>query len=95
MVKRKRNAIGRFISSASTHIGSASGLIHENFYQKIITLFMTLLFAFIISPWLTLAVKSKKMKNFIFSLLQIYSKHFISEDKFNEGFCNTKKMIFK
>ena len=91
MGKRKRNAIGQFISSASAHIGSTSGLIQENFFQKIITLFMVLLFAFIVSPWLTLAVKSKKMKNFVFSLLQFYSKHFISEDEFNEGFCNTKK----
>ena len=91
MGKRKRNAIGQFISSASAHIGSTGGIIQENFIQKIIALFMALLFAFIISPWLTLALKSKKMKNFVFSLLQFYSKHFISEDEFNEGFCNTKK----
>ena len=91
MVKRKRNAIGQFISSASTHIGSTSGLIQENFFQKIITLFMALLFAFIISPWLSLAVKSKKMKNFVFSILQFYSKHFINEDEFNKGFLQYKK----
>ena len=46
---------------------------------------MTLLFALIISPWLTLSAKLKKVK-FIFLLLQFYSKHFISEDELNEGF---------
>ena len=69
MVKRKRNTNGQFISSASTHIGSKSGLIQEDFFQKIITVFMTLLYSLIISLWITLAVKSKKMKNFVFSLL--------------------------
>ena len=91
MVKRKRNSIGKFIYSSSAHIGPKGGLPQENILQKIITVFMALLFAFIISPWLTLAIKSKKMKNFVFSLLQFYSKHFISEDELNEGLCNTKK----
>ena len=91
MVKRKRNTNGQFISSASTYICSKRGLIQEDFFQKIITVFMVLLFALIISPWITLAVKSKKMKNFVFSLLQFFSSHFISEDELNEGFCRTKK----
>ena len=70
MEKRKRNTIGQFISSASSHIGPKGGLIQENFLRRVITVFMALLFALIISPWITLAVKSKKMKNFVFSILQ-------------------------
>ena len=62
MVKRKKNAIGQFITSASAHIGSTRGLSQENLFQKIITVFMALLFVFIISPWLILAIKSKKRK---------------------------------
>ena len=90
MVKRKRNTIGQFISSASAHIGPKGGLPQENILQKIITVFMALLFAFIISPWLTLAVKSKKMKKFCFFTFAI-CKHFINEVELNEEFCNTKK----
>ena len=45
MVKRKRNTIGQFISSASSHIGPKGGLIQENFLQRVITVFMALLFA--------------------------------------------------
>ena len=45
MEKRKRNTIGHFISSASSHIGSKGGLIQENFLQRVITVFMALLFA--------------------------------------------------
>ena len=44
MVKRKRNTIGQFISSASSHIGPKGGLIQENFLQRVITGFMALLF---------------------------------------------------
>ena len=91
MVKSKRNTIEQFISSASAHICPKGGSPQENIFQKIITVFMALLFAFIISPWLNLAVKSKKMKNFVFALFQFYSKHFISEDELNECLCSTKK----
>ena len=91
MVKRKRNRVGQFISSASTYIGPKAGFLEENYFQKVITVFMALFFVLVVSPWLTLAIKSKKLKDFFYALFQFYSKHFISEDELNGGFCSSKK----
>ena len=87
MVKRKRNTIGQFVSSSSMSIGSKNGLLQENLMQKAKTIFMVLIFILMASPWLTLAIKSKQIKIWIYSVFQFCTRHFISEDEIKERFC--------
>ena len=84
MVKRKRNSIGQFIPSGSTDKKTA--LVNENFQQKLMNIFMVLLFLLMVSPCLTLAIKSKTLQIWINSIFYFYEKHFIGEDEIN-GTC--------
>ena len=91
MVKRRRNNIGQFISSTSTSSGSKAKFFQENLLQKAKSIFMVLFFLFMASPWLTLAIKSKQIRIWIYSLLQFYSKHFINGEEVMNGFCTPTK----
>ena len=51
MVKRKRNRVGQFISSASTYIDPKAGFLEENYFQKVITVFMALFFVLVDSDY--------------------------------------------
>ena len=85
MVKRKRNSIGQFIPSGC--VDKMTVFANENLQQKLVTIFMVLLFLVMASPWITLAIKSKTLKIWINSIFYFYEKHFIGEDEIN-GACN-------
>ena len=89
MVKRRRNNIGQFISSASIYTGQKEMLFHKTWFQKSITFFMALLFIFIASPWITLAIKSKNLQFWIYALLKFYRRHFVSDDEYSSGYCTS------
>ena len=59
MVKRKRNSIGQFIPSGC--VDKMTVFANENLQQKLVTIFMVLLFLVMASPWITLAIKSKTL----------------------------------
>ena len=84
MVKRKRNSIGQFIASGC--VDKKTVFANENLQQKIMNIFMVLLFLLMVSPWLTLAIKSKTLQIWINSIFYFYEKHFIVEDEIN-GTC--------
>ena len=63
-----------------------NGLFQENFMQKTKTIFMVLFFILMASLWITLAIKSKQIKIWIYSLFQFYTRHFISEDEINDKY---------
>ena len=84
MVKRKRNSIGQFIASGC--VDKKTVFANENLQQKIMNIFMVLLFLLMVSPWLTLAIKSKTLQIWINSFFYFYEKHFIGEDEIN-GTC--------
>ena len=75
MVKRKRNSIGQFIASGC--VDKKTVFANENLKQKVMNIFMVLLFLLMVSPWLTLAIKSKTLQNWINSIFYFYEKHFI------------------
>ena len=60
MAKRRRNNIGQFIPSISVDHKGAFFTI--NFWQRIIAIIMALFFFLLLSPWITLAIKSKQLK---------------------------------
>ena len=84
MVKRKRNSIGQFITSGC--VDKKTVFANENLKQKVMNIFMVLLFLLMVSPWLTLAIKSKILQIWINSIFYFYEKHFIGEDAIN-GTC--------
>ena len=81
MAKRKRNSLGQFIPSA--YMAQKERFLQMDFLQRIIAIFMVLLFLFMASPWLTLALKSKTLKMWIHSISKFYGEHFIGEDEIN------------
>ena len=83
MAKRKRNSIGQFISS--TYMGKDLELAQTDFQKKFITIFMVIFILFMASPWLTLAIKSKTIQMWIFSIFQFYRDHFIGEEEIGEA----------
>ena len=94
MAKRKRNSIGQFTSNDSGFTGSKFVKSSNNYLAKISALFMTIFFLFMVSPWLTLVLKSKKLKLFLYSLLRFYSDHFINDEEIlNSSKCKNQNDI--
>ena len=87
MVKRKRNSIGQFITNKNLFEGIKSGNISSFIMNKISAIFMVIFFLLLVSPWLTLIIKSKQLKIFLYSLLNFYSEHFINDDEINGSKC--------
>ena len=79
MAKRKRNSIGQFIST--THMGQKALLLPTDFQHKFVSIFMAIFILFMASPWLTLAIKSKAIQMWIYSIFQFYRDHFIGEEE--------------
>ena len=83
MAKRRRNNIGQFIPSIS--VDQKAAFFTINFWQRIIAIIMALFFFLLLSPWITLAIKSKQLKYWVYSLLKFFADHFISEDELENG----------
>ena len=83
MAKRRRNNIGQFIPSIS--VDQKAVFFNINFWQRIIAIIMALFFFLLLSPWITLAIKSKQLKYWVYSLLKLFADHFISEDELENG----------
>ena len=83
MAKRKRNSIGQFISS--TYMVEKAIITRIDFRQTFTIIFMAVFFIFMVSPWLTLAIKSKTIKVWLYSIFRFYGEHFIGEVEINGG----------
>jgi len=83
MVKRKRNSISQFISSG--YIDKKELFANQNIYQKLVSIFVVLFFLLMVSPWITLAIKSKTLQIWINSIFFFYEKHFIGENGINSS----------
>ena len=83
MVKRIRNKIGQFISGnslAKNSMLSSEAIIHNAF-----SIFMALVLFFLVCPWLTIIIKSKTIKSWIFSIISFCGNHFVGIDEYNEA----------
>ena len=81
MVKRIRNKIGQFISGNSlAKTLSSEAIIHNAF-----SIFMALVLFFLVCPWLTIIIKSKTIKSWIFSIISFCDNHFVGIDEYNEA----------
>ena len=83
MAKRKRNSIGQFISSG--YIDKKEIFANQSIHQKLVSIFVVLFFLLMVSPWITLAIKSKTLQIWINSIFYFYEKHFIGEDEINRS----------
>ena len=93
MANRKRNSVGQFISSFKGSFGSNCEGSMNFIKNNISSPFIITLIIFMVSPWITLLIKSKKFQAFIFSLLKFYREHFISDEEFNNGKCGKTEDI--
>ena len=84
MAKIRRNNIGQCIYLLFLWFKKLHFFL-SNFCQRIIAISMALFFFLLLSPWITLAIKSKKFQYWIYSLLKFYSQHFINEDELENG----------
>ena len=91
MVKRIRNKIGQFISGNS--LAKNSMLSSEAIIHNALSIFMALVLFFFVCPWLTIIIKSKTIKNWIFSIISFCDNHFLGIDEYNgaNGACKDKK----
>ena len=81
MVKRIRNKNGQFISGTS--LAKNSMLSSEAIIHNAFSIFMALVLFVLICPWLTIIIKSKKIKSWIFSIIRFGDNHFLGIDEFN------------
>ncbi len=88
MAKRKRNDMGQFVSNFSMDNDPKS--LQEELWKKTIQIFMVIFLLFMVSPWVTIALKSKSLKFWINSIVQFYSKHFVGDDEINDGYACSK-----
>ena len=83
MVKRIRNKFGQFISGnlmAKNSALSSEAIIHNAF-----SIFMALVLFFLVCPWVTIIIKSKTIKSWIFSIISFCDNHFVGIDEYNEA----------
>ena len=66
MAKRKRNSFGQFISSFKGSFGSNNEGSNNFIKNNISSLFMIALIIFMVSPWINLLIKSKKLQALFF-----------------------------
>ena len=84
MVKRKKNSIGLFIWSI--YMGEKAIITRIDFRQTFTIIFMAIFFIFMASPWLTLAIKSKAIKMWFYSIYRFCGDHFIGDDEINGAY---------
>lgn len=78
MPKRIRNELGRFATKCGDF--QPFNLINALAKKTTTILFITFLFA-IISPWIVLIIKSKRIRALINAILQFYDSHFLGIDE--------------
>ena len=91
MAKRERNKMGQFISLAS--MAKNSGLPFEIIFHKAFTIFMVIFLFVMDFPWITLAIKSKTIKRWVYCLIDFCNSHFVGIDESrdsNDAYATTK-----
>ena len=83
MVKRERNKIGQFISISS--MAKNSGLPFGTIFHKAFIILFGMLLTFMACPWITLAIKSKTIKKWVYCLIDFCNSHFVGIDEFNDS----------
>ena len=74
--------IGQFFCSDKKFKCSKGCFLGDNTKKKSITIIMVFLFIILASPWITLMIKSRNLKDIIFGLEKFFNKHFINNDEF-------------
>ena len=91
MAKRERNKMGQFISLTS--MAKNSGLPFEIIFHKAFTIFMVIFLFVMACPWITLAIKSKIIKKWVYCLIDFCNSHFVGIDESrdsNDAYATTK-----
>ena len=82
MVKRARNKIGQFISISST--AKNQNLPFEKIFHRVLNILVAIFLLLLVCPWITLAIKSKMVKDWVYALINFCNSHFVGIDEFNE-----------
>ena len=83
MVKRARNKIGQFISISS--MAKNQHLPFIKIFHKVLNVLMAIFLLFLVCPWITLAIKSKMLKEWTYTLINFCNSHFVGIDEFNDS----------
>ena len=83
MVKRERNKIGQFVSVTS--MAKNTGVPFEIIFHKAFIIFMVIFLFAMACPWITLAIKSKTIKIWVFCLIDFCNSHFVGIDESRES----------
>ena len=91
MVKRARNKIGQFISISS--MAKNPNLSCEKIFRKALSIFVAIFLLLLVFPWITLAIKSKMIKGWVYALINFCNSHFVGIDEINKanGACAARK----
>ena len=73
MVKRARNKIGQFISISS--MAKNQHLPFIKIFHKVLNVLMAIFLLFLVCPWITLAIKSKILKEWANALINACNSH--------------------
>ena len=81
MTKRTRNKLGQFASF--TLMDPKPEIFFAKATQMIFKLFMVIFLLFMVSPWLTLLLKSKKIQRLLYLIIDFCDSHFMIEEVTN------------
>ena len=75
MPKRLRNGLGKFITNYSSDFEPINQL---NFIaKKILKILYIIGFFLLISPWISLSIKSQNIRTLIYAIIHFYDSHFL------------------
>ena len=83
MVKRARNKIGQFIPISS--VAKNQNLPFEKILHRALSILVAIFLLLLVSPWMTLAIKSKTIKEWVYALIDFCNSHFVSIDDSTEA----------
>ena len=75
MVKRARNKIGPISSVAKNQ-----NLPFEKILHRALNILVAIFLLLLISPWMTLAIKSKTIRKWAYVLINFFNSHFVAID---------------
>ena len=83
MVKRARNKIGQFISISS--VAKNQNLPFEKILHRALNILVAIFLLLLVSPWMTLVIKSKTIKEWANALINFCNSHFVAIDEITEA----------
>ena len=83
MVKRARNKIGQFIPISS--VAKNPNLPFEKILHRALSILVAIFLLLLVSPWMTLAIKSKTVKEWAYAIIDFCNSHFVAIDESTKG----------